>query len=201
MANSLEIAQIVNVLQIAYPKHFAALDDAKILQTQELYMRMLSDIDAPILKAAAEQHIAESQWFPTVAELRNRVYSLTTIAKETMSAEEAWGIVIAMAGARGRDSDSAARKAYLQYRGCSEAAALLIMRSLDAVGWRNICNCDEEGIGVIRAHFYRTYTTLEQREATAEKMLPQVKQIVTALADKWRVPMLNGARSKNEVSE
>ena len=180
MANLIEVVQVLNVLYIAYPKHTSRLSDLQIEQVNALYARMLADVDAPLLKAASEQHIAESEWFPTVAELRNRAVGLTRLARHIVSAEETWGTVLRAAGALGRDTTTERLQAYFKDWHGAESAAL-IAQTVKSVGWRDICNCDEDHIGVVRAHFYRTYETFEKRGTVAEKLLPQVRAVVENL--------------------
>ena len=72
MATELEIKQVHNLLAINYPAHVAKLSAADIQAQLALWVQLLGDLPGDVLKAAALQHMARSQWFPAVAELRTR---------------------------------------------------------------------------------------------------------------------------------
>lgn len=85
MENELEIAEIVGALAGSFV-------NAKVPErTIRIYIQMLSDIPVEILRRAAEQCLAECEFFPTIAAIRDRALALTApIHAEPM---EAWGMV------------------------------------------------------------------------------------------------------------
>lgn len=64
MATKLEIAQIVVYLSAAYPRQ--AVSDATIT----VWADQFAETDAELLLIAARNHVAESVYFPVVAELK-----------------------------------------------------------------------------------------------------------------------------------
>lgn len=84
MANQVEFAAAMALLYTAYP----STDSTE--PRNELYYRMLSDIPGPMLLAAAQEHIAQSKWFPTVAELRVQALAMKHTALGYVSGEIAY---------------------------------------------------------------------------------------------------------------
>ncbi len=64
MATQDETIPVLEVLGRAFP------NQALSKPTVEVYLRMLEDIPIDLLWRAAERHMAESQYFPRIAELR-----------------------------------------------------------------------------------------------------------------------------------
>src|SRR5215204_4420139 len=86
MSNEAEIAKLVGVMATVFPS--AKIND----QTVESYVHLLKDIPLEVLTASVEQCVTESEFFPTVAKIRNAALSLTApVRREPM---EAWGIVL-----------------------------------------------------------------------------------------------------------
>lgn len=75
MAN--QISDVLNLLASAYPNFGEKVPDPQA--TLDLYERLLSDVPAPLLLQAAEQHIRSGKWFPSVAELRAQAYKLSGV--------------------------------------------------------------------------------------------------------------------------
>ncbi len=78
------IVEILTVLAAAYPRF--ELTSA----TVRIYEQTLSDIPVDGLKAATLDLIAESKWFPTVAEIRERAFALMAEQDETPDGYSAW---------------------------------------------------------------------------------------------------------------
>src|SRR6266540_1322155 len=86
MPNETEIAELIGLMSAAYPS--AKVSDA----TVEVYIAMLKDIPLDILTASVQQCMAESEFLPTVAKVRDKALALTApIAPAPLGA---WGIVL-----------------------------------------------------------------------------------------------------------
>lgn len=86
------INQILAVLSAAYPAHELTKP------TINLYNEMLEDLDIDLLRAAARDHIAQSNWFPKVSELRDAVAELSLAVDGVPTAYEAWELANANGG-------------------------------------------------------------------------------------------------------
>lgn len=138
---SLEIRKLVTVMVAAYPAT-KAQDD-----TVSVYERMLSDLDYPAANAAVEQLLATSKWMPTVAEIRDRVVSLTT--GEVRAGGEAWGSVLKAVSRCGR---------YRTPGVDFEFSDPVTREAVAAFGWQNLC--DSENAIADRARFVELYDQL-----------------------------------------
>jgi len=66
MASRKEVIAVLGKLVAAYPRFQLGKE------TAELYIEMLSDLDAERLEVGARRYIQTGQYFPTVAELRSK---------------------------------------------------------------------------------------------------------------------------------
>ena len=172
MATELEIKQIHNLLAINYPAHVAKLSGADLKVQLALWVQLLADIDGEVLKAAALQHMARSQWFPAVAELRHEAGAI--LAPAAQSAIEAWGdVTAAMALAR-----------YYRYADgfheFPQFADPVTQRVVDAMGWGNLCG-SEDGTAD-RARFLQGYEAIVKRHQEERATLPIVRELTARLS-------------------
>lgn len=84
MAHNREITPILATLARAYPRFELTPE------TIAVYCRLLADLDAGLLEAAAIDHAAKSQWFPSVYELRRAVVEIQKRGHRVPASEEAW---------------------------------------------------------------------------------------------------------------
>lgn len=82
----MNIKECLDLLIIAYP-HVGGDIEKKML----VYLTALKDLDEHLLSQAVQMHIAQSSYFPTIAELRKKVADLS--APDYDSAETAWAEV------------------------------------------------------------------------------------------------------------
>jgi hypothetical protein len=172
MATELEIKQVHNLLCINYPAQSGKLSAADIGTQLALWVQLLGDLPGDVLKAAALQHMAVSQWFPAVAELRQQAGALT--APPAQAAIEAWGdVTAAMASTR-----------YYRYAdGFHEFpkfADPVTQRVVDALGWGNLCG-SEDGTAD-RARFLQGYDAIAKRMQDDRATLPVVRELAARLS-------------------
>jgi len=168
MSTTDEITDVIGVLMAAYPAW--GENNQKIDATLEVYRCALMDIDAGLLRAAAMQHIGSSQWFPTVYELRKAALSIVTHGDE--SPEEAWGEV------------KRAIRLYGSYRE-PQFTNVKIDQAVKIMGWLNLCMSENEVAD--RAHFFKIYKSVQDRENYDTIALPEVKRAIEHLAEQKRL--------------
>ncbi len=161
MATKNDVERVIAMLSLAYPNYENGKTPAQISATIDLYHRFLRDVETPILEAATMQHIASSKWFPSVYELREAALSITHHGES--SAEEAWLEV----------KDTIRR---VGYYGVPQFSDPKVARSVEAIGWRELCLTPIETEGVTRAHFMRIYDSFKNRERSNHLMLPEIRQ-------------------------
>jgi hypothetical protein len=172
MATSLEIRQVYNLLAVNYPAHVAKLTPDDMSNLLALWIQLLGDLPGDVLKAAALQHMAVSQWFPAVAELRQQAGTLAAPAQST--AIEAWGeVTAAMASAR-----------YYRYAdGFHEFPRFtdpITQRVVDAMGWGNLCGSEDATAD--RARFLQGYEAVSKRMQDDRALLPVVRELAARLS-------------------
>lgn len=154
MNTKAEIAKLVGVMAAAYPN--TQVTDA----TVEVYITMLQDIPLNVLTASVQQCMAESEFLPTVAKLREKAIALTSPA--TMESLQAWGEVLKEMSRAGF------------YRSPSFDDPL-IAKAVDCIGWRTLCSSENQAAD--RAHFAKVYEGLVRQAQNDRRMLPAARQI------------------------
>jgi hypothetical protein len=172
VATELEIKQVHNLLCINYPAQAGKLSAADIGTQLALWVQLLGDLSGDVLKAAALQHMAVSQWFPAVAELRQQAGAI--VAPPSSTAIEAWGeVTAAMASTR-----------YYRYAdGFHEFPKFsdpVTQKVVDAMGWGNLCG-SEDGTAD-RARFLQGYEAVTKRTHDDRATLPFVRELTARLS-------------------
>lgn len=162
MATEKDITKIMGVMAHAYPRYELSADSIK------LYGKMLADIPADILEASAKQIMAESKFFPSVAEWREMAHKLMTGKLQIPSAYEAW-----------EDAMNQVRRCGDYYRYTNgkrpEYSHPLVERAVQIIGYHNLV--ESENIMFDRAHFFKIYESLLSRAEEEARMLPEVKDV------------------------
>lgn len=160
MATKIEITRILTVLASAYPGF--VLQDP----TSAVYVKLLADVPARVLNAAALEHISRTKYFPTVAELRQTAFDLLQEQPgQPPDAHTAWSEVL-------RAFDEVGDWAEPTF---SEP---LIIDAVKAMGWQALCRSDNPVSD--RAHFVQVYQALLERRMFDQRRLPKVKKELQA---------------------
>lgn len=170
MATPNEVMKILSVLAAAYPNF--KMQKATI----DVYAKLLAEYDADELATAAEQAVADSEFFPTVAKIREKLFAARKSSTAVPDWTQAWENV---------------RYAIRRY-GFEEGMRLdlhifadpHIETAVRRVGWRDICMCDEDQLNTLRAQFRDIYNAMIQRMDQEVRQLPQTSQVIRNLADK-----------------
>jgi len=152
--HEIDLLKIIGMMVAAYPN--TQITDA----TREVYVKMLSDIPLGVLEPAIQQAMAESEFLPTIARIREKALALSQPGH--VSALEAWGVV---------------KKAMQQvgfYR-TPQFDDPLIAKAVDCIGWQTLCSSENQAAD--RAHFSKVYDSLVKRELEDARMMPEVRQI------------------------
>lgn len=132
-------------------------------ETVGMYDRLLQDIPVAELQTVVDQAVAESEFLPTIARLREMHRKLGNVGRLTWA--DAWEQVqIAI-----RKHGVYKRPMFLDP---------ITQRVVDTLGWRNICASEQPD--TIRAQFRQMYEAFSSREEGLDKLLPQSR----ALAEK-----------------
>jgi hypothetical protein len=134
-----ETTKVLALLKASYPRQAVGRDNMKA------YALMLGDLPFADVQRAVVRHVAESNWFPSIAELRE---AATGAASSAPDFDEAWAEVcseIRRVGNYGRP----------------EFSHPAVAAAVDAVGWRNLCLSTTPGVE--RAAFRDCYAAGRKR--------------------------------------
>jgi len=150
----IEVAKLFTAMTTAYPN--TQITSA----TVSVYVSMLKDIPLEILGPAIQQSMAESEFLPTIARIRDKALYLTRpVAPEPL---EAWGIVVKE----------------IQHTGfyCSpHFDDPVIAKAVDCIGWQTLCSSENQVAD--RAHFSQIYESLLRRAENDRRMLPAARHL------------------------
>lgn len=154
MNTEVEIAKLVGIMAAAYPN--TQVSDA----TVEVYITMLKDIPLDILTASVQQCMAESEFFPTVARIREK--SLALIRPVAPEPLEAWGIVL----------KEIQRVGFYRSPKFDDP---IIAKAVDCIGWQTLCSSENQIAD--RAHFGKVYEGLLRQAENDRRIIPAARQI------------------------
>jgi hypothetical protein len=157
MSSRPEIIKALTVLAAAYPKF--ELTNATI----EIYVRLLTDLEFDLLKAATLHCASTKTFFPSVAEIRSAAVDLQTMVEGIPCAADAWQNVL---------SEISRVGSY----GHPEFKHPLVSKTVRQLGWRNLCL--SENMVADRARFLDIYTTALATHNMEHRMLPEIRAIV-----------------------
>jgi hypothetical protein len=152
--HEIEVLKIIKIMVSAYPN--TQITDA----TREVYVTMLHDLPLNVLESAIKQAMAESEFLPTIAKIRDKAIALTRPGH--VSSLEAWGII----------KKAMEQVGFYRYPTFDDS---LIAKAVECIGWQTLCSSENEPAD--RAHFAKVYESLVRREDEDARMLPEVRQI------------------------
>lgn len=149
-----EIVKLIGMMSAAYPSTQVSTDTFKV------YVAMLKDIPLDILAASVQQCMAESEFLPTVAKIREKSLALVRpVAPEPL---EAWGIVL----------KEIQRVGFYRSPKFNDP---IIAKAVDCIGWQTLCSSENQVAD--RAHFGKVYEGLLRQAENDRRMLPVARQI------------------------
>ena len=163
MADRTEIAKLLGIFGVAYPRH--ALSASQLAQAVPVWEMLLGDLDFGLLEAAAHKHCTTSQWFPSIAEIRSLALDMLRLPGAVKTAGEAWEEV-RLALSRG---EHGYRKGHYAW------SSALVERAFNGVGgWQYFNTALMETAMADRAHFMRIYGELVERSERERREAPAV---------------------------
>jgi hypothetical protein len=162
MATQIEILRVLKILGDVYPTY--KLSSSAV----EIYVRLLADVPGPILEQGALEHISNSSFFPSIAELRQAAFNLSDAINPFPSEYDAW-------------SDVQSQIQYIGHESQPQFENAVTTRVVEQLGWRQLC-LSENPIAD-RAHFIQAYRDLVNAQRYSAHRLPTgIELITTALS-------------------
>ena len=156
MASKVEIIKLMALFEVAFPRN-------ELKQgADELYFRMLKDLDYEALSAAADQLIATLVFYPAIAQWRQAALDIILARLAMPSAQEAWEEVQQACNRVG-------------HRKIPSWSHPLIEKTVNSMGWVNICLSEEPDWQ--RNYFIKAYDLFLKRADEDARMLPSVRQV------------------------
>lgn len=173
MATFETITRVLAVISAAYPNF-----DLKP-ETVRVYLKLLADLPDELLEEASLAHIAQSHYFPTVAELRTAVLAVLEKRNPLPTGLEAWAEV-----------EEQIRR--VGHTGQPVFQNNLTARLVQSMGWQNLCR--SENLVADRAHFLTAFEQLRLRELN-QMRLPalELHRPANFLTESTSIP--NGGRA------
>ena len=159
MATPEEILLVLARLCKAYPNY--ALQPPLVDTCAEV----LADLPAPILLAAAMEHIGRSAFFPSAGELREAACGLIEAAQSVPDPYQAW-------------ADVKRAMKQIGHKGEPQFSHPLIGEVVELFGWVDLCQSDN--LVADRAHFTEAYQRRFARYQSEQRRLPSVQQALLA---------------------
>lgn len=166
MASEDEVISVLEVLSAAYPTFNLRPGTVRV------YVALLADVPAEVLAGASIQHMAESKFFPAVAELREMALRLGRQDKDDPGGLEAWRQVL----------DEVRRG--VGHPQVFKSTTITDRKILDSVacvgGWRMLATSTDSEDIAHRARFVEAYNRYAERERQAAQMMPNVRAVIEA---------------------
>lgn len=172
---------------MAYPTFYKDIASEEADSIISLWHELLGDCEALAVTMAVKKLILESQYPPTIADVRRRIADMQN--PNDITAAEAWGEV------------EKAIRAYGYYRE-GEALASMTPRTrkiVQYIGWQEICTCEEPG--VTRGQFLKMYGQVLNRDKQ-DALLPQaLKEQIKTISENMSLKLIEGGIGDVEVSQ
>jgi lysophospholipid acyltransferase (LPLAT)-like uncharacterized protein len=128
--------------------------------TVAVYVRLLQDIPPADLQTIVDQAIATSEFLPTIAKLRDTWHAMNHADQITWA--DAWDAVMAEMRRIGS-------------YGSPHFEDELTARVVKSMGWKALCA--SENTQTDRAQFRDMYNAIASRQESAQKLLPQAREL------------------------
>lgn len=164
MTSKSQISQILGVLGVAYRRQAMTTEQIKL--AVPVWHELLGDLDFGLLKTAVQQHCSNSQWFPSVAELRQAAFDLLETKAERITPGEAWAEV--------KRAISTGRHHFAS--GEATWSSPLVEKAFRAIGgWSYFCYALTSAEMSDRARFMQAIEDLRVRDRQERRMLPEIR--------------------------
>lgn len=167
-----EVVQILTVMQTAYPRFYANQTNEDIKNAIDLWSEMFVEDDVRLVVGAVKQLITSSPYPPTIADVKEKMYSLTNNEVDNM---ELWN-----------ELDKAVRNCLYNTQQVFDGLSPLVKKFVGSPAQlRELATSDTDTFcTVTKGQFLKQIEVLKKRDKEEKMMLPENKKLLEDLASK-----------------
>jgi hypothetical protein len=181
--NKSDIATIIGIIRTAYPQYYK--DKNSIIDTTELWYEIFQGDDINAIKVAVKSYIANntSGFPPSIGEIKNELYKL--YKGDEKSDVELWN-----------ELKSALRNGIYYADEIFPNLSKELQQFLgNPASLKELAMMDIEQIDTVqKGIFLKQLPIIKQREKEKQMMLPDRREMIEKLANKWDIKRLEGER-------
>lgn len=165
----LEAAEIVGILQTAYPDTFKAMSDEALANYINLFARCFAADTRSVVETTIFRYINThaDRFAPNIGQLRQEIYAMTSA--DSLSGAEAWALVTqAVRNATYNSQEEFAKLPEIVRKAIGSASVLREYAMMDSETFQS----------VTQSNFLRAYRTMEARAAEDAKTPPAVRAYI-----------------------
>lgn len=195
-----EMAEIMDVLEIAYPAFYARQDESAKLKAMELWATTFADDPAQMVAMAVKAFIvSDTKGFPpNIGQIKDIIYKVTMPRELEMSELEAWTLV--RRAIRGASMADWSRKlgpdgigppsAVVKFNALPEILQRLVGDPGQLALWEELP--DDEINTVIQSNFMRSWRAMVSHEKEMLALPQDIRQGMKTLAAGMKTRLLEG---------
>lgn len=163
-----EIKGLLWLLRDNYPHVYKDLDEVRMKMLVNSWLSFFEDIPAGVMFKVAQMHVLNSDYPPTVKQLREAAIKILN-PTSIISPEMAW-----------EQSIKTIRK-FGRYQKDDGMATLTpsMQRTVNAIGWDRMCNCLDADLGYLKLDFIKLYDEVDfddkQKTIMPSRILEQLQ--------------------------
>lgn len=169
-----DVIKLLSILKTAYPRFYANMTKEDANEAIELWTDMLKDCDTKVVMIATKNLINTLQFPPTIADIKNEIYKLTK--QNEKSDIELWNEL----------KDAMRNGIYYADEIFPTLSQELQLFLGNPASLKELAMMDIEEIdSVQKGIFLKQMPILKQRDKEKQMMLPESRELVSNLLEKW----------------
>lgn len=165
-----DVVKIFIVLRTAYPNFYKDMKKEDLEATIDLWTEMFAHENPVLVTAAVKNLINTFKWPPTIADVKDEMYKLTTTESE--SPMDLWNLIKKAIRNSGYNS-------YEEFQKLPESAKKFVGSPNQLKEWALDIDYNDS---VVKGQFLKQIEIIQKREKDSKLMLPEVKDIVQQLS-------------------
>ena len=166
-----EVIATLGILKTAYPSFYKDMSKQEMYNTINLWCEMFAHENTALVTAAVKNLINTFKWVPTIADIKEEMYKLTSTEDETPV--ELWNSIK-------RAIRNSAYNSYDEFQKLPQIAQRFVGSPNQLREWAISTDYND---GVVKGQFFKQVETLQKREKDSKMLLPEAKSIIQQLAN------------------